>query len=127
MAQADIADAALLDEQLRILAPPVAEHPRRLLATALDARQREYAETVQVSGDALLAILNDILDLSKVEAGHLVLESVDFDVAAVKVGDIVHTGTPHQEQTVLDVAESLGGTYPLVVLPTAERTELGGR
>jgi len=37
----------------------------------------------------------------------------------------VHTGTPHQEQTVLDVAESLGGSYPLVILPTAERTERG--
>ena len=47
------------------------------------------------------------------------------DVTAVKVGDLVHTGTPHQEETVLDVAESLSGTYPLVVLPTAERMERG--
>ena len=45
------------------------------------------------------------------------------DVTAVTVGDIVHTGTPHQEQTVLDVAESLRGTYPPVVLPTAERIQ----
>ena len=30
------------------------------------------------------------------------------DVTAIKVGDVVHTGTPHQEETVLDVAESLG-------------------
>jgi 2-desacetyl-2-hydroxyethyl bacteriochlorophyllide A dehydrogenase len=44
-------------------------------------------------------------------------------VTAVKVGDLVHTGTPHQEETVLDVAESLDATYPLVVLPTAERPE----
>jgi 2-desacetyl-2-hydroxyethyl bacteriochlorophyllide A dehydrogenase len=45
------------------------------------------------------------------------------DVTAVKVGDLVHTGTPHQEETVLDVGESLRATYPLVVLPTAERME----
>src|SRR3712207_6759245 len=45
------------------------------------------------------------------------------DVTAVKVGDLVHTGTPHQEETVLDVAASLSATYPLVVLPTAERME----
>jgi 2-desacetyl-2-hydroxyethyl bacteriochlorophyllide A dehydrogenase len=45
------------------------------------------------------------------------------DVTAVRVGDLVHTGTPHQEETVLDVAASLGATYPLVVLPTAERLE----
>jgi len=45
------------------------------------------------------------------------------DVTAVKVGDLVHTGTPHQEETVLDVAESLEATYPLVVLPTDDRPE----
>jgi threonine dehydrogenase-like Zn-dependent dehydrogenase len=44
-------------------------------------------------------------------------------VTEVVVGDLVHTGTPHQEETVLDVAESLRTTYPLVVLPTAERLE----
>jgi 2-desacetyl-2-hydroxyethyl bacteriochlorophyllide A dehydrogenase len=45
------------------------------------------------------------------------------DVTAVRVGDLVHTGTPHQEETVLDVAASLAATYPLVRLPTAERPE----
>ena len=45
------------------------------------------------------------------------------DVTVVQVGDLVHTGTPHQEETVLDVASSLGATYPLVVLPTAERLD----
>ncbi|HTF60108.1 MAG TPA: zinc-binding dehydrogenase, partial [Actinomycetes bacterium] len=45
------------------------------------------------------------------------------DVTEVKVGDLVHTGTPHQEETVLDVAASLAATYPLVRLPTAERLE----
>jgi 2-desacetyl-2-hydroxyethyl bacteriochlorophyllide A dehydrogenase len=46
-------------------------------------------------------------------------------VTAVRAGDLVHTGTPHQEQTVLDVAASLQATYPLVVLPTADRLERG--
>jgi 2-desacetyl-2-hydroxyethyl bacteriochlorophyllide A dehydrogenase len=50
---------------------------------------------------------------------------VSSDVTAVKVGDLVHTGTPHQEETVLDVASSLEATYPLVVLPTDERLERG--
>ena len=45
------------------------------------------------------------------------------DVTAIRVGDLVHTGTPHQEETILDVAESLSATYPLVVLPTDERLE----
>jgi PAS domain S-box-containing protein len=54
-----------------------------LLDTALDPRQREYAETVRTSGDALLTIINDILDLSKIEAGGLELESIDFDLTGV--------------------------------------------
>ncbi len=45
------------------------------------------------------------------------------EVTAVAVGNLVHTGTPHQEETVLDVAASLQATYPLVVLPTADGLE----
>jgi len=45
-----------------------------LLDTTLDATQREFAETIRTSGDALLAIINDILDYSKIESGHLELE-----------------------------------------------------
>jgi 2-desacetyl-2-hydroxyethyl bacteriochlorophyllide A dehydrogenase len=45
---------------------------------------------------------------------------VGAGVTEVGVGDIVHTGTPHQEETVLDVAESLTTTYPLVVLPSSD-------
>jgi hypothetical protein len=41
----------------------------------------------------------------------------------VAVGDVVRTGTPHQEETGLDLAGSLQATYPLVKLPTAECLE----
>ena len=54
-----------------------------LLGTDLDPVQRGYAQTVERSADALLRILNDILDLSKIEAGHLALEIVPFDLAAL--------------------------------------------
>ena len=54
-----------------------------LLDTALDARQREYAEIVRSSGGSLLALINDILDFSKIEAGRLDFESIDFDIQNV--------------------------------------------
>ncbi len=51
-----------------------------LLGTQLNERQQHYAETLQQSGRALLAILNEILDYSKLEAGRFALEVVPFDV-----------------------------------------------
>ena len=52
------------------------------LETDLDARQREYLETVKASASSLLRVLDDILDFSKVEAGKLELVAVDFDLQA---------------------------------------------
>ena len=54
-----------------------------LLDTALNPDQREYAEIVHSSGQSLLVLLNDILDLSKIEAGQLCLESIEFDIREV--------------------------------------------
>jgi signal transduction histidine kinase len=51
-----------------------------LLCSALDNTQREYAELVMQCSDNLLALLNDALDLSKIEAEHLLLEELDFDL-----------------------------------------------
>lgn len=51
-----------------------------LLETPLDGEQREYAETVRSSAEALLSIINDILDLSRVESGKAALEKAPFDL-----------------------------------------------
>ncbi len=51
-----------------------------LLDTKLDQEQKEYAETVLLSAESLLIILNDILDYSKIEAKKLSLETIDFDL-----------------------------------------------
>ncbi len=53
---------------------------RLLLDTKLDDDQRELAGTVHTSAEALLSIVNDILDISKMEAGKLLADAVDFDV-----------------------------------------------
>ena len=51
-----------------------------VLGTKLNAEQRGFAEVIRDSGEALLEIVNDILDVSKLEAGQLELESLDFDL-----------------------------------------------
>ncbi len=50
------------------------------LQTKLDEEQRDYLETVHESAYHLLGIINDILDLSKIEAKKLTLENIDFDL-----------------------------------------------
>ena len=50
-----------------------------LLDTDLDSEQLDYTKTIQRSGESLILLLNDILDLSKIEAGKLSFEPIDFD------------------------------------------------
>src|SRR6185312_7894809 len=51
-----------------------------LLQTELNAEQRECAIAVHDSAEALLTLINDILDVSKLEAGKIELEAIDFDL-----------------------------------------------
>src|SRR5437660_1371161 len=78
------------------------------------AEQREYAETVRTSSDALRTIINDILDFSKIEAGKLELESQPFDLReCVESGlDLVATLAV---ETGLDLAYLLDEQVPAAV------------
>jgi two-component system sensor histidine kinase/response regulator len=87
-----------------------------LLDTDLAADQRGFAETVLVSGEALLGLLSDILDFSKIEAGHLDLEAVDFDLRTV-VADVV---------TLLSLAADSKGVALTCVLPVDVTTTVRG-
>ncbi|HEY8010926.1 MAG TPA: two-component regulator propeller domain-containing protein [Rudaea sp.] len=58
-----------------------------LLRTPLDARQRGYAEAIASSGNMMLRLVNDSLDLARIEAGKLELEDAPLDLHAL-VGDI---------------------------------------
>ncbi|MCE9946227.1 histidine kinase dimerization/phospho-acceptor domain-containing protein, partial [Aeromonas rivipollensis] len=51
------------------------------LQTNLDQQQRDYLNKIKSSSDTLLLLINDILDLTKVESGKLTLEEIDFDLS----------------------------------------------
>ncbi|HEX4595219.1 MAG TPA: ATP-binding protein, partial [Bryobacteraceae bacterium] len=51
--------------------------------TALNTEQRQYVRVFQKAGNNLLTLINDLLDLSKVEAGRMTLEEIDFDLSGM--------------------------------------------
>ena len=86
-----------------------------LLDTPLSAEQRDYVETIHRSGQALLEILNDILDLSKIDANRLDLESIAFDpVQAVR--DMVALSAPRASAKGLTLTQRHAGDVPGDVL-----------
>lgn len=66
-----------------------------LMQTELNLPQREYAETIKVSGELLLDLINEILDFAKIESGKMTLEETNFDLrlAIEDVFDLVGTAT----------------------------------
>jgi CheY-like chemotaxis protein len=73
-----------------------------LLQTPLNHIQRDYAEAVRDSADALLAVINDILDISKLEAGKVELEMIDFNPGSL-VDSVIALLKPKAEQKGLTI------------------------
>ena len=82
-----------------------------LLNSGLDDGQRHMAERIKQSGDALLMLLNDILDLSKIEAGKMELERNAFEMAAMLDG-VVSLMEPRARQKGLTLSLEVAATVP---------------
>jgi signal transduction histidine kinase/DNA-binding response OmpR family regulator/HPt (histidine-containing phosphotransfer) domain-containing protein len=93
-----------------------------LLRTPLTAEQQKYAEAVRLSADCLLSIINDILDISKLEAGKVELEALEFDLATV-IEDAVELMAPRAADRGLALAVDvdLGAQRAFIGDPTRLR------
>jgi PAS domain S-box-containing protein len=86
-----------------------------LCETDLDADQRRYLETMQFNGGALLEIIDDILDLAKVESGRLQLETIDFDLAEL-VDKVTETLAARAHGKGLELVARVAPDTPLQVV-----------
>jgi signal transduction histidine kinase/CheY-like chemotaxis protein len=86
-----------------------------LLDTELTAEQREYAEIVRRSGETLLALINDILNFSKIERGKLCLEVVEFDLRTT-IEEVTELLAQQAQSKGLELACRIEPTVPTSVL-----------
>jgi len=90
------------------------------LQTRLSAEQQEYLETVKSSADSLLAIVNDVLDFSRIEARRLDLEHTEFDLREI-VGDAAKVLALRAGQKGLELACHIAADAPDAVVGDAGR------
>jgi two-component system, sensor histidine kinase and response regulator len=84
------------------------------LKTDLDPRQRDYLEKIRFAGEHLLGIIDDILDISKIEAGKLAIEQVDFALEHV-IQTLTTVVAPKAASRELELVFDLDPTLPKVL------------
>ncbi len=102
---------ATMSHELRTPMNGILGMARVLSGTPLDGEQSAYLDTIRSSGESLLGIINDVLDLSKIEAGHMGIENVDY-----AVGELAHEVTtllgPTARAKDIDLATFVDPTLP---------------
>jgi signal transduction histidine kinase/DNA-binding response OmpR family regulator len=91
-----------------------------ILETDLNRTQRQFAQAVQKSADNLLNTINDILDLSKVEAGKLELDESEFNAREL-LEDAVELVAPRAHAKGLEITFSIGADVPELLVGDAHR------
>ena len=102
---------AIMSHEIRTPLNGVIGFTDLLLNSHLAEEHRQFAETIKQSGEILLALINDILDLSKIEAGRLELQLLPYTFADVVV-DVVGIMSVRAEEKGIELALCVAGDIP---------------
>jgi signal transduction histidine kinase len=105
---------ATMSHEMRAPASGVIGWTELLLDTDLSSKQREYAEAGARAARALVAIVNDILDLSKIDAGRLELEVIPLDMRGV-VADVAEMVAERAQRKEIELAYEVTPDVPAVL------------
>ena len=86
-----------------------------LLKTETTSKQKEYLQAIKMSGDALIVLINDILDLAKVDAGKMVFERTPFKMA-LSIAAMLHLFEPKIREKNLELVKEYDARIPNVLL-----------
>jgi PAS domain S-box-containing protein len=86
-----------------------------VLKTELSAKQKEYLTAIKISGDALIVLINDILDLAKVDAGKMTFEKIPFKLAA-SISAMLHLFEPKIQEKNLELVKEYDTKIPEVLI-----------
>ncbi|TXM67415.1 ATP-binding protein, partial [Methylobacterium sp. WL120] len=91
-----------------------------VLDTGLDAEQRTYVQAVRTSGQALLSLIDGILDFSRIEAGRIDIAAEPFDVATT-AESVVELLAPRAQDKGIEIALDVAEDVPALVVGDGDR------